>query len=391
MGVESKRVFHSALAPRARQRHVAGKPPLPVLKKTSSGDPHFPPTLPERISLISQTTDILRNGIEAGRWNRFLPGERELAALLRVSRPTVRAALSELESSGWLRTSQGRRREILARPKATNKPVPQTRTVFLLSPQPLDAIPPSALFWIDEVRSRLSEKSWALEVVSRPSAYQSRPEKVLEDVVGNLPAAAWLLYVSTEAMQRWFANRGIPALVVGSSPPDNPLPSVDVDYRAACRHAAQWLSNHGHQRLALLLPKSGTPGDLESETGFREGAENTRVERHDGTAENVCRRLDKLLASGRTGFLVARSAQSLTALTHLQRRGLTMPGEVAVISRDDDTYLRHAVPALARYTSAAQPFAKKVGEALLQLLENPVRNIRPVRIMPEFYRGETAG
>jgi DNA-binding LacI/PurR family transcriptional regulator len=351
--------------------------------------------LPERVSLVTQTARILREGLETNRWPGALPGERLLSEQLRVSRPTLRAALAQLEKDGLLQTSQGKRRQTVSgkgKRKAGKNNAP--KSICLLSPHPLDEVPPMVLFWINELRVRLSELGLGMELVVRPSAYHARAERAWEELVQGHPSAAWVLFLSTEPMQRWFAAHKIPALVVGSCPPDDPLPSVDVDYRAACRHAAQWFSGHGHKRLALLLPASGCPGDQESEEGFREGAVNgeVKVVRHDASVAGVCAKVDRLLALAEapTAFLIARSAHALTVLTHLQRRGLKVPQDIALISRDEDPYLQHVVPALARYTSRPQQFARKVGEALVQVLERGAKPVKPVRLMPEFLRGETA-
>lgn len=349
--------------------------------------------LPERVSLVTQTARVLRQGLEIGRWPGAMPGERKLAEQLRVSRPTLRAALEQLQQEGLLQNAQGKRRQALAKASGLKAPsIP--KSICLLSPHTLDAVPPFVLFWIDELRARLAEQGTSMEFVVRPSVYHARGERAWTEVVQSHPSAAWVLFLSTEPMQRWFAKNKIPALVVGSCPPDNPLPSVDVDYRAACRHAAQWFSGHGHKRLALLLPASGCPGDEESEQGFREGAAGgeVKVVRHDATVAGVCAKVDRLLttADAPTAFLVARSAHALTVLTHLQRRGIKVPQQVALISRDEDPYLQHAVPVVARYTSRPQQFARKVGEALVQVLEPTGGRVKAVRLMPEFSRGETA-
>ncbi|HEY1174352.1 MAG TPA: substrate-binding domain-containing protein [Verrucomicrobiae bacterium] len=363
------------------------------MKALSSPSAALP--LPERVSLVTQTARILRLGLETGRWPGALPGERLLSEQLRVSRPTLRAALAQLEKDGLLQTSQGKRRQtVISQKRSRGSKSSAPKSICLLSPHPLDAVPPMVLFWINELRARLAELQLGMELVVRPSAYHAKAEKAWEELAASHPSAAWVLFLSNEPMQRWFAARKIPALVVGSCPADNPLPSVDVDYRAACRHAAQWFSGHGHKRLALLLPASGCPGDQESEEGFCEGAlkGEVKIVRHDETVAGVCARVDRLiaLAEAPTAFLIARSAHALTVLTHLQRRGIKVPQDIALISRDDDAYLQHVVPTLARYTSRPQQFARKVGEALVQVLERGAKPGRAVRLMPEFLRGETA-
>ena len=71
--------------------------------------------LPQRTSLVAQTAAILKERIQSGEWHKWLPGEHELCAHLRVARMTLRGALAQLEQAGMVRVHQGKRREILAR------------------------------------------------------------------------------------------------------------------------------------------------------------------------------------------------------------------------------------------------------------------------------------
>ncbi|MGV3757304.1 MAG: GntR family transcriptional regulator, partial [Verrucomicrobiota bacterium] len=143
------------------------------MKALSSSSAALP--LPERVSLVTQTGRILRQGLETNRWPGALPGERLLAEQLRVSRPTLRAALAQLEKEGLLQTSQGKRRQTVSgkgkRQKGKNS---APKSICLLSPHPLDEVPPMVLFWINELRVRLAELGLGMELVVRPSAYHAR-------------------------------------------------------------------------------------------------------------------------------------------------------------------------------------------------------------------------
>ena len=72
--------------------------------------------LPRRLSLVDQTVRSLRDGISSGHWQSHLPGERELCEYLQIGRNTLRAALQELERSGWLEVLHGQRRRIIPQP-----------------------------------------------------------------------------------------------------------------------------------------------------------------------------------------------------------------------------------------------------------------------------------
>ncbi|MGG7566437.1 FCD domain-containing protein [Rhodovulum sp. DZ06] len=83
----------------------AGPPGLPA----GAGAPRSPfaPVAPERISaaVIRQVEELILQGVL--RPGERLPPERELAAALDVSRPTLREALAELERRGLVRTRRG--------------------------------------------------------------------------------------------------------------------------------------------------------------------------------------------------------------------------------------------------------------------------------------------
>ena len=56
--------------------------------------------IPHRVSLASQASAYLREGIRNGQWEKWLPSERELCEELQVSRFTLRAPLKELGRKG---------------------------------------------------------------------------------------------------------------------------------------------------------------------------------------------------------------------------------------------------------------------------------------------------
>ena len=356
-------------------------------------------TLPQRVSLASETARVLREQIEAGEWPALLPGERDLCARLRVSRPTLRAALKMLRQSGWVEApQQGRRCSIRESAAEENsRTVPASNRVVLLTPTPIHRLPPFFLFWLNEVRQQLAEQGFELDARVSHAADLQRPEQLLERTVAEARAAAWILFTSTEPMQRWFSARRLPCMITGSSFANVELPSVDVDQHATSRHAAGLLIARGHRRLALLAPAASTAGEQASEAGFLEGCRRpggdvtARVIRHDQSVEDICRKVDRLLGAPHptTGLLVGRSAHALTVHTHLLRRGLRLPADVSLIARDDDSYLDFVVPRLARYACPPATFARHVSRILVQLAKSGSVPPRKTLLMPDFLKGET--
>lgn len=347
----------------------------------------------QRMSLAAQTAGILRDLIAAGTWSENLPGERELCARLRISRPTLRAALEILRKEGRLKVAHGRQTQICRKKNSVSRAA-ASHHVGLLTPVPLHRMPPFVMFWVDELRERLAEHGFDLLLQINPATQPARPERALERLVAETRSTVWVLFLSTEPMQRWFATRALPCVVAGSCFPGIQFPSVDIDYRAASRHAANLFAAKGHQRIAALLPGTKTAGDHASELGFLEGSGkkvSAQVIRHNETVEGICEKLDGLTKGNQSvnGLLVARSAHALTALTYLQRRGLRLPGEMALISRDDDDFLNWVVPKIARYACNPKTFARKISQLVLQLAKEGSAPVRKILLMPELVRGET--
>lgn len=352
-------------------------------------------SVPPRPSLITHSADFLREALCKGEWTDVLPSERTLCTRLRISRPTLRAVLSQLEREGVISAVENKKRRVLASGGAKKGAV-RSGLIALLTPVPPQAMPPFALFWMDALRELLAEAGHQLEVHASPHCYTAKPGSSLKKVTQRVQAATWVLFRSTPAMQRWFHDQGLPVVVAGSCGEDVALPSVDIDYRATCRHAATLLRQKGHQRIALLLPDSTHGGDIESELGFHEalaGAPGVTpfVLRHRESAEQVAQHLDEALRRkpAPTALLVARSIHTLTVVTHLLRQGHKLPQDFAVASRDDDAFLDHVVPCITRYAADPAKFARRLSRLVLELAQTGRTSTTPVRLMPDLRRGET--
>lgn len=355
-----------------------------------------PPELPQRVSLVADTARALRENIRLGIWRGHLPGERELCARLQVSRPTLRAALEELQRDGSIEVAKRKRRRIVGLPALPGSPGVPPRLIALISPRPLLAMPPSAAAMVDELRIDLARAGFELALLVQPAAFSEQPDRTLEALVARTPAAAWIAFGSREPMQRWFLGKKLPCLVAGSCAPSIPLPSIDIGYRATCRHAGGLLRAKGHRRIAICLPESATGGEADSEAGLRESMDRAdtaglSVIRHDGTPAHLCRLLDQALraAGPPSAILVARASHVLTVVTHLLRQGIRIPGDVAVLSRDDEAFLQHVTPIVARYVIDTTQFTRRLSRAARRLAETGSLPPQAIRLMPKFVPGET--
>ncbi len=357
-------------------------------------NPQNGPKPPQRTSLVTLTAQSIRDSMECGHWQGHLPGERELCARLQVSRHTLRAALEALQRDGWLEVTERQRRRIKC--GRAPQPAEHSRVIAILSSRPLLAMSPSSVVMVDELRDQLSRAGFSLEIHVSTACFSAKPAKALELLVARSRAAVWLLFGSLEPMQSWFTQRQLPCQVVGSCAPGIKLPSIDADYRAACRHAGAMMRRKGHRHIALIRPESDFGGDVESEHGLveglqGEGAPPLQVLRHNGTPEHLCAMLDKALRSAHppTACMVARAVHVLTVMMFLMQRGKRIPQDVAIISRDDEAFLQHSIPPVTRYAANPAQFARTVSKAALKLAETGSLPPKAMRLMPQLVRGET--
>lgn len=352
--------------------------------------------LPQKTSLITQTTAGILEEIKTGRWTGWLPGEHELCKQLHVSRTTVRAALDELGRKGMIKCRQGRRREITSRGSAQIRT--KSKRVVLLMPDPFQGMLFRA-FLIDRLRERLAEEGYLVETHVSRVPFRARSPQQLEKLAIMLQPAGWVLMSSTESLQKWFAARGLPCVIAGTRYEGVELPSVDVDYTAVCHHAVGQFLSRGHRRIALLNPHPGAAGETATETGFHKAileAKGRGVEafivKHNGTVENICARIDTVMTRRQppTAFLVSRARHALTVLCYLLQKRFCVPADAALISRDEESYLEDVIPTMARYSNNPGAFAAKLSRTVIEMVHGTNRVIDH-KVASQFISGQTLG
>ncbi len=350
-------------------------------------------SISSRMSLPAQVADVLREGLAEGRWYGTLPGERKLCAQLGVSRPTLRKALAQLRSRGLVKIAQGRRSK-LTRKAVRHEAHAESGTVIVLTPEALDRLPASIVYIFDQLRENLAQAGLHLEVRGLHSPKSKRSAHSLETLYATDDPSACLLYQAERPVHRWFRARGLPCVVFGTQDEAFPLPAVDLDQRATCRHAAHVLLRAGFaaKQIVLVLPHGELPGHALMRAGFHDalGVEAPVVEIPNEPA-SLPQALDRLFPKPvHRGLIFARAGQATAALGHFGiRRGWQIPEDVALISLSDDPFLRHVQPVLARYHRDEVAVARQISTLVIRAATGNVLPPRMALLMPEFIPGET--
>ncbi|MBL9215691.1 MAG: GntR family transcriptional regulator [Opitutaceae bacterium] len=352
--------------------------------------------IPQRQYLSTQAAAYLREGILQRTWREHLPSERRLCELLRVSRPTVRAALHLIAKEGLIEVSQGRRNRIITA-GARRQPAAPRRLVVIITHLPLTGLRTDTYHSVSELRAHLATHGFATEYLVCQGRSVTEQRRQLSTFLRQNPVFCCVLLSLRRELQQWFATQSIPALVLGSCPPEIPLPSLDTDYRAAGRHAAGILLGKGHRRLAAITTDVNAGGDLTSEEGFVAGvtegphAREARVTvlRHGGPTARLYKQLDQLFvpADAPTAVFVVREDLAFIVLNYLLQRGLSVPDKVSFISRDPNPVFAQLLPPLAHYTFEAGAYNHRLSRLMLQLVTHGSLPPEPNLIFPDFYPG----
>lgn len=353
--------------------------------------------IPQRLSLVGQAAQVLRDEIVGGRWKKVLPGERNLAATMHVSRSTLRQALAVLHREGLFRIQAHRR--LLVGKISSRKTKSNLGVVVLLTTLKPDHLSQMKLREADDLRRLLGDAPMKLELRLIPHFSHDRsPERLIEPIASELGPACWVLSGCPKAVQRWFSNSRLPAIITGSSHPGVSLPAIDIDNYGIARHAVGNLLARGHRQITLLNPNSGFAGDLAIEKGFQDAIKASphpevkpRILYHDGLPESLHIAAQKILKSTPrpTAILLSHVNPLITMLTSLQASGVHVPRDVSLVSLRDDMDLSYLAPTIAHYHCNWELFNRKLSTMVIKLATDGTLRKRQTVLSADFVAGNS--
>jgi LacI family transcriptional regulator len=355
--------------------------------------------LPKRSSLVHETASTLKQWIADGILEEVLPGELDLKKRLRVGRDTVRLALQLLASEGWVDpATQGRKRYI--HPPANSSRSGQNNAglpVTFLTPYPDEA--GQTLMEMADTQKRLTEAGRNLQFVTADIYRRKDPEHQLENLLKTHPSAAWVLYGSSEPIQKWFVQKKLPALVHGWPYPGINLPFVTKDWEPAGFHAGLQFIRNGHRSIGMFEYKERGAGAMMIERGLRRSISTANpgvkltVFKDDRTPQSVAAAYEAAfrLKDPPTALVLTSSNHLLTSLSWLVSKGISVPGDVSLVVMPYDTWYSEFYPPVCHYKLNTSVFSHGMADRVMELVESGHVFRKSLEVPVEFVPGATIG
>ncbi|HEY9508634.1 MAG TPA: substrate-binding domain-containing protein [Verrucomicrobiae bacterium] len=355
--------------------------------------------LPKRSNLAGETATTLKEWITTGVVRDVLPGELQLKERLGVGRDTLRLALKSLEEEGWVSPSvKGRQRQIQIPASASEAAkAAGLLPVTFLSPHAIEAR--VTLLEMEDTQMHLAEQGRSLRYIAPDIFHLQHPESRLERLVRENPSAAWILYVVSEPMQRWFDRKGIPTLLYGTPFPGVKLPFVVSDWGAAAYHAGLQLVRQGHRIIGVMEYQDRFPGVLAEERGIEQALATVGnsgrmvLFKDDRTPASIAHSLELAfsLKQRPTALVLTYTSQLLTCYSWLVSKGIRVPADVSIISLTNDSWFNDLHPRVCHYQPETKLMSRKIAQRVLDLVQSGRVLRKSLRIPLEYVPGGTIG
>lgn len=301
----------------------------------------------------------------------LLPTRAELAERYDVARATVDKALAELSRRGLIDSGSGRRTLVLGKAEKET----EVTTIGVLWNWPDDQQRQGGDY-LDLLFRGIREAcaEYMLEVHFRAAPLHTWPELV------NGKGAQGLIVVRPDYADATVIEAihaaNVPVVLVPGVLDESPVPSISSDNAAGAEAAVEHLCDLGHQDVGFVGLTATVPDHFERLKAFLEatGRRGMAVRpewiclAHERNPSRFRERLVDWLDKDHypTGVVSCDFMMTLAVLGRLRDLGLSVPGDVSVVTFDDPAAAAQMHPSL---TAVAQPIPRLGYRAIQRLRE----------------------
>ncbi|MEU5724239.1 LacI family DNA-binding transcriptional regulator [Micromonospora sp. NPDC047738] len=186
---------------------------------------------------------------------------------------------------------------------------------------------------------------------------------------------------------------GFPYVAVGRrNDAGGPVPYVGADYATAVARLVERALQHGHRRLTYVSMGMNAESSEDRRRGFVAAATTAESARQVSTvAEEADACLDDLLADGTTVAFVEDFATAVALESAARRRGLTVPGDLSIVTLGDPTVPVPTDIAFTGFLIPREEMGRQAVEVLTGVIDGSAAGLQQ-RLLPcELVEGNTLG
>ncbi len=333
------------------------------------------------IPKYQMVAEALRIGILDGTYKKTLPTEQALCTRFQVSRQTVRQALSLLESERLIDRKQGSGSHIRERKGLSSR---RRLSIAVVTTYISDYIFPSIL---REIEAVCSEHNSAPLLFATQNQFDNE-RRILMTLLG-MEQLDGILVEGTKTglpnpniwLYQKLMERGIPLVFMHGNYEQLPdTLSVLDDNTAGGRMLVDYLYKKGHRKIAGIFKYDDLQG-RQRFIGYLDAMQEHGLPLEDknilwyGTDQK-----DQFLREGSDedrGLEVFSSCSAVVCyndeiaarvVTRLSKMGLSIPGDIAVVSFDNSPYSEMSAPRITSLSHAQHNVGRQAAELLFRLL-----------------------
>jgi DNA-binding LacI/PurR family transcriptional regulator len=193
---------------------------------------------------------------------------------------------------------------------------------------------------------------------------------------------AYVLRSVDASVKRFFAERKLPVIVMGSVEPGIDLPSVERDEKQVAYSVTQYLLSKGHKRIGYIEWDASLMGLEKRRDGFAMALQQAGLIKNQREANTFMisaapHQNDTISALRQymdrktppTAIIFGLEQQAVWGVRSLQQWGIKMPGDLAVVSLEGGALTSHLLPRITAVSQSHYEGGAWVGNLAAKLLK----------------------
>ncbi|KRK70500.1 GntR family transcriptional regulator [Lacticaseibacillus nasuensis] len=329
-------------------------------------------------------TDTIQRWITSGQYheNDKLPTESELMAQFDVSRHTVRKALGDLESDGYVYRVQGGGTYVAER---RLKPVSTMQSVAVMATHINDYIFPAIISGIERV---LSAQSVSLMLSSTENSEELEAKnlsKLMNSAIDGLivePTRS-AFTVKNEAMYAQLAQSHVPIVTMNARFKDLQVPYFVMDDFEGGKMATEYVLQHHHTHIMGIFKTDDQQG-VDRMNGYvyalqkanQPTVATTFLYQSGKSENNMGDRLRKLFAQTDrpTAMICYNDKIAVLAYNIAQTMGIQVPEQLSIIGFDNSSLASSYGLHLTSVNHPKANMGRDAAELILRMIQNPTKD-----------------